>query len=306
MNALFALLPSPQRVATIASVTLTQLVRMRLFIVLAVLIVGFLLLQFIPYHGDLSVEYSGVQQLELIKNIATGCMQLFGVIFCVAATALLIPRDAEDRILYTILCKPVPRLDYLLGKALGVLSLMLIMFLVMDGLMSLTLVLREQQLAAEMTTALSQRGLSAEEIAPYLQYLSEAGVTMNLQRSLMLMFMGWGVLTSMCLLISCFTSGTIVSMVLSLGFYFVGTFQTQFFEALAAGSGQMGVSSMLQMSTQLFSLLIPDFGLYTAADQASSGVALSWSRLGGLGLISGAYFSFHLLIATWLFSKKEF
>ena len=33
-------------------------------------------------------------------------MRVFGLFFCVAATALIIPKDAEDRILYTILCKP--------------------------------------------------------------------------------------------------------------------------------------------------------------------------------------------------------
>ncbi len=306
LRSLLSLLPSPYRVGALASVTFTQLVRMRLFVVLAVLVVGFLLLQFIPYHGSLGVEYSGIGQLELIKNIAMGCMQLFGVIFCVAATALLIPRDAEDRILYTILCKPVPRLDYLLGKMLGVLALMGLMLLVMDGLMSAVLLWREQLLASQIVEVLSQRGMTSEQIAPYLQQLSEAGATMNVQRALLLSFMGWAVLTSMCLLISCFTSGTIVSMVLSLGFYFVGTFQSQFFDALALGSGELGVSSLLQSCSHVFSLLVPDFSLYTAADLASSGVMLSWGRLGGIGLITMAYCAFHLLIATWLFSKKEF
>ncbi len=306
MPAFFASLPSPFRVLALASVTLTQLVRMRLFIVLAALIIGFLLLQFIPYHGDLSIESSGVAQLELIKNIGTGSMHLFAVIFCVSATALLIPRDAEDRILYTILCKPVPRLDYLLGKALGVLFLMFIMFLLMDGLMSLTLYLREQQLSATITEVLTARGFSHDEIQPHLHTLSEAGLTMNLQRSLILYFMGWCVLTSMCLLISCFTSGTIVSMVLSLGFYFVGTFQSQFFDAMLIGTGELGVSSTLQSASEIFALLIPDFSLYTAADQASAGQLLSWSILGNIGLITLAYFSFHLLLAAWLFTKKEF
>ncbi len=306
MTTLLANLPSPLRVLALASVTLTQLVRMKLFIVLAALIIGFLLLQFIPYHGDLSVESSGVAQLELIKNIGTGSMHLFAVIFCVSATSLLIPRDAEDRILYTILCKPVPRLDYLLGKALGVLFLMLIMFLVMDGLMSLTLYLREKELAGMVTEVLTARGFGQAEIQPHLKALSEAGLNMNLQRSLILYFMGWSVLTSMCLLISCFTSGTIVSMVLSLGLYFVGTFQSQFFDAMLVGSGELGVSSTLRTVSEIFALLVPDFSLYTAADQASAGQMLSWGMLGGLGLITLAYFSFHLLIATWLFAKKEF
>ena len=102
-GALRSLVRTPARIAAVAGVTFTQLVRMRLFLVLAVFGIGFLALQFLPYQGQLGVEFRGVQQLQLIKDIALGCMQLFGLIFCVGATALLIPRDTEDRILYTSL-----------------------------------------------------------------------------------------------------------------------------------------------------------------------------------------------------------
>ncbi|MEG1071798.1 MAG: hypothetical protein RSE01_08290, partial [Akkermansia sp.] len=68
----------------------------------------------------------------LLKNSAFGAMRLFGLIFCVTATSLLIPKDTEDRILYTILCKPVPRIDYLMGKALGVLALTVLAVGIMD------------------------------------------------------------------------------------------------------------------------------------------------------------------------------
>ena len=129
-GALSSLVRTPARIAAVAGVTFTQLVRMRLFLVLAVFGIGFLALQFLPYPGQLGVEFRGVQQLQLIKDIALGCMQLFGLIFCVGATALLIPRDTEDRILYTILCKPVPRFDYLAGKAVGVLALLLVISLI--------------------------------------------------------------------------------------------------------------------------------------------------------------------------------
>ena len=159
-GALRSLVRTPARIAAVAGVTFTQLVRMRLFLVLAVFGIGFLALQFLPYQGQLGVEFRGVQQLQLIKDIALGCMQLFGLIFCVGATALLIPRDTEDRILYTILCKPVPRFDYLAGKAVGVLALLLVMLLMMDGLMSALLYLREGSLTAEMQLALQHQGIA--------------------------------------------------------------------------------------------------------------------------------------------------
>jgi len=296
----------PARVAAVAGVTFTQLVRMRLFLVLAVFTLGFLGLQFVPYQDHLGIEFRGVQQLQLIKDVAVGCMQLFGLIFCVAATALLIPRDSEDRILYTILCKPVPRFDYLAGKALGVLALLLGMLLFMDGLMSLLLWLRESSLAEELRAALEAQGYSAAECQPYLDQVHEAGNTWNTQRGVLAMFLGFAVLTTLTLLFSCFTSGTIVSMIFALGAYFIGMFQGQFFHALAAGSGQASISELMQKAGQVCSVLLPDFGLFAISDTAGAGAVLGAGLLGQLALIAVAYMLLHLLVATWIFAHKEF
>ncbi len=296
----------PGRVAAVAGVTFTQLVRMRLFLVLAVFAVGFLLLQFIPYQEHIGVEFRGVQQLQLIKDVAIGCMQLFGLFFCVAATALLIPRDTEDRILYTILCKPVPRFDYLLGKACGVLALLLLMLLLMDGLMSLLLYVRESSLVAELTSTLAAQGYTAADSQPYLQQVYDAGNTWDTQAGILAMFMGFVVLTGLTLLYSCFTSGTIVSMIFALGSYFIGMFQGQFFHALSAGDGVAGVSPLMQRAAQVCSVILPDFSIFTVADAASAGVPVGGGLLGGMFLIALAYLLLHLLVATWIFVHKEF
>lgn len=296
----------PARIAAVAGVTFTQLVRMRLFLVLAVFALGFLALQFMPYQEHLGAEFRGVQQLQLIKDAALGCMQLFSLVFCVGATALLIPRDTEDRILYTILCKPVPRFDYLAGKAAGVLSLLLVMLLCMDGLMALLLWLREGAMAQETRDVLLAQGYSQGDIALYLEQIHEAGNTWNTQRGIMAMFLGYGVLTSLTLLFSCFTSGTLVSMVFALGAYYVGLFQGQLFNGIAAGIGTQGTSPLMQQIERFVSVLLPDFNLFAVADTASAGAPLPWSMLGSLALIAMAYMLAHLLLSTWIFEHKEF
>lgn len=304
-GALRSLVRTPARIAAVAGVTFTQLVRMRLFLVPAVFGIGFLALQFLPYQGQLGVEFRGVQQLQLIKDIALGCMQLFGLIFCVGATALLIPRDTEDRILYTILCKPVPRFDYLAGKAAGVLALLLVMLLMMDGLMSALLYLREGSLTAEMQLALQHQGIAPAEMGPYLEQIHAAGNTWDTQRAVLVMFLGYGVLTTLTLLFSCFTSGTIVSMIFGLGAYFVGMFQGQLFTAITA-TGQEGTTPFMQNLQLVVSLLLPDFSLFTVADTAAAGTPLGWAMVGSLALIAAAYMLIHLLIAAWIFAHKEF
>lgn len=298
------LLRMPARILAVAGVTFTQLMRMRLFAVLALFALGFLALQFIPYQENLGVEYQGIGQLQLLKDIAMGCMRVFCMLFCVAATALLIPKDSEDRILYTILCKPVPRFDYLAGKALGVLALLGCMLLLMDGMMVALLHLKETAISADLQAALTERGYKAEDIAPYLQQVAENGNTWNTQRSLLAIFLGFGVLTTLTLLISCVTSGTIVSMIMALGAYFIGMFQGQLFHTLAGHHG--GISSLAQWAERALSVLLPDFSLFSVSDAASAGAELSPALLGGLGAIAAAYMLLHLLAATWIFSYKEF
>lgn len=293
----------PGRVAAVAGVTLTQLVRMRLFLVPAVLAFLFLGLQFIPYQDNIGAEFQGVAQLQFIKDVSLGCMQLFALIFCVAATALLLPRDTEDRILYTILCKPVPRFDYLAGKALGVLALLVLMLGVLDGLMSLLLAQRVASISAELSTALAANGFSAEEMAPYLEQVQAAGNSWNTQRGILATLLGYSVLTTLTLLISCFTSGTIVSIIFGLGAYFIGMFQGTLFNAITAGQG---TTAAMRLVERTCAVLLPDFGLFSVADTASAGAELSWPLLGWLALIAAGYMLLHLLTATWIFSKKEF
>ncbi|MBE6415289.1 MAG: hypothetical protein E7032_02010 [Akkermansiaceae bacterium] len=293
----------PGRIAAVAGVTLTQLVRMRLFLVPAVVALLFLGLQFIPYQGNIGAEFQGVAQLQFIKDVSLGCMQLFGLIFCVAATALLLPRDAEDRILYTILCKPVPRFDYLAGKALGVLALLVLMIGLLDGVMSLLLAQRVGSISAELTATLSANGYSQADMQPYLDQVSAAGNSWNTQRGVLATLLGYGVLTTLTLLISCFTSGTIVSIIFGLGAYFIGMFQDMLFSAISAGQG---TTAAMRWAEQACAVILPDFGLFSVADTASAGAELSWPLLGGLALIAAGYMLLHLLTATWIFSRKEF
>ena len=296
-------LQMPARVAAVAGVTLTQLIRMRLFLVPAVVAVLFLALQFIPYQENISMEYQGVAQLQFLKDVCLGCMQLFGVVFSVAATSLLIPRDTEDRILYTILCKPVPRFDYLLGKALGVICLLALMLALMDGMMSLLLHLRGSQIAAELSAALTAHGYTAEEIRPYLDQVATAGNSWNLQRGILAALLGYSVLTGFTLLISCCTSGSIVSIIFGLGGYFIGMFQSSLFTTFSTAPG---TSPLMRSAETCCAVLLPDFSLFSITDTTSAGTPLSAHTLGMLALIAGGYLLLHLLTATWVFGRKEF
>ena len=134
---------SPARVLTIAGGTFTQLVRMKVFSFMAIFAVVVIGASFA--FADLKTE----QELKMLKDLSLAAMALFSTLFAIAGTALLIPRDVEDRTLYTILCKPVPRLEYLLGKLSGVIWLIFVSLICMDVLFCTVLHFKEKAVVAQ-------------------------------------------------------------------------------------------------------------------------------------------------------------
>src|SRR5437588_7159064 len=129
---------SPRRIGAITSNTLTDLTRQRAFYVL--LIFGVFLIGSSVFMARFSFQ----QEFQILKDVSLGGMSILSSILAVVATARLLSQDIEDRTVYTILAKPVPRFEYLLGKLAGVLLLLAISLAVMSLMFITILYVREQ------------------------------------------------------------------------------------------------------------------------------------------------------------------
>lgn len=189
------------RIWTLATSTFTQLVRMKTFyflIVFALVVVAV---------GNLDLLYTAEQKLRVIKNTAFGAMSVFSWLFAIAATAMLLPRDLEDRTLYTILSKPVQRLEYLLGKLGGVMLTIAIALLAMQALFTGVLWVQEKiALADAYADMKAHSNFTEAEIQTRLRMVAEQGVSWGLLSALWAIFLKALVVTSFTLLISTFAS----------------------------------------------------------------------------------------------------
>src|SRR5438309_9509411 len=126
------------RIAAITLNTLTELTRQKVFYVLlifALLLIG---------SSVFMARFTFQQEFQILKDVSLGAISIFSSLLAIVATARLVPQDIEDRTVYTILAKPVPRFEYLLGKITGVLLLLAISTLVMSAVFLLVLYAREQ------------------------------------------------------------------------------------------------------------------------------------------------------------------
>jgi len=293
-----------RRISVIAGHAFTQLVRMKVFYFLAIFALIAIASNFfdLPQHqGSEATGSHGMDVLRLIKSWSLGSMTLFSVVFGISATALLLPKDVEDRTLYTILAKPVPRLDYLMGKLLGVLLLLFVSLAMMDVLMTAMLQVRTSMVLSHQ-----------QDMADYLKWDQPArdsvrfetlanGPTWGLQAAVAAVFLRSAIMASVALLISTFSSSTLFTTIVGFLIYFIGHFQAD-----ALGGGDTGTSDAMRHLSMVISLVFPDFQLFNIIDAIIQGKTIQLLEFGKL-VAAACYYIIVYTVGSWfVFADKEF
>ncbi|MFD2157839.1 ABC transporter permease subunit [Rubritalea tangerina] len=291
------------RVMVIAGHTFTQLVRMKVFYFLVVFALIVLGIQFV----DMSMlgAVSAVEQnLRVMKGAGFFAMNTFSVILALSATALLLPKDIEDRTLYTILCKPVQRLDYLLGKLMGVMLLVGVGLLVMDGLFCLILNSRVESIVSAQSEALQKMGRSEVYIAESVEAIRAQGVSWGMQAGVLAVFLKALVVASIALLVSTFSTSTLFTIVITVVVVVIGLIQGEardyFLEQQSLGKS----SGMLEM-TRWVALLFPDFKLLGIEDGVINGRDVPLRLLWQVSLVAVLYSAIYTCLSWFVFRRKE-
>lgn len=293
------------RVLVIAANTFTQLVRMKVFYFLAIFALIAIASNFFDLPQHEGPESVGANVLRSIKSWSLGAMTLFSVVLSIVATALLLPKDVEDRTLYTILAKPVPRFDYLAGKLLGVLLLVFVSLALMDGLMTVVLHIRTGMVVEQQAEMAKAMGWPQDAIASLRTETLANGPNASLQGAVFAVFLRASIMASLALLISTFSTSTLFTTIVSFLIYFIGHFQADARDVWLQ-AGQAGEGVFARLAALLLSLVLPDFQLFNVIDAVIQGEALPLLALGKLTLV-GVYYALFFTFASWfIFADKEF
>lgn len=293
------------RISVIALHAFTQLVRMKVFYFLAVFAVIILASNLFDLPQHAGPESVGASVLRSIKSWSIGTMHLFSVVLGVVATALLLPKDIEDRTLYTILAKPVPRVDYLIGKLFGVLLLIFVSLAIMDVLMTVVLQVRTGMVMEDALALGQAMGYSVKDLESVATEVSAQGPNWSLQGAVLAVFFRSAIIAALALLISTFSTSTLFTAVISFLVYFIGHFQadarTAFLDQSGDGEGPVG-----RMISLLISLVLPDFQVFGVIDSVIEGQAMVLVSIAKLGLLAFFYVVLYVLASWLIFAEKEF
>ena len=293
------------RIGVIASHTFTQLVRMKVFYFLVAFVILLWGAKQIIFPNETGGDGSPEQELRLIKSAGFAAMNMFSMLLALSSTALLIPKDIEDRTLYTILCKPVPRLDYLLGKLLGVLVLIFISLVAMDLILSFFLNQKASGIIALQTQQLTARGMPQEMINEQLAEIKAHAVNMNIHFAAFAIFLKAIVIASIALLISTFSSSTLFTLILTLVIIVIGLIQADARE-YATTMAEFGQQNQLSNISLGIALFFPDLQFLSIEDGVIDGRNIPLSIMGQISLIALLYFSIYVVLSWFTFRKKEF
>ena len=278
---------------TIAKTTLLDLVRQKVFFILIVF-------AFVAIGSSLFMEkLSFAEEFQMLKDICLGAMSVFTILLAILATANLLPRDLEDRTIYTLLAKPVPRYAYLIGRLGGVCALLFLFTLFMTAVSAAVLWVRETMVIAEV---MKQYGASSEEAHAAVRAVRDATFTTGLVAGVVLIFIKAAVLAAATLLISTFSTSALFTVMIGAAVYFIGQLQgtaREFFLNTDMGTWWMrGVVAIV-------TLLLPDLQVFNLTDDVIAGASIPMGiflRTAGLGII---YVMVYTAVSTWIFSKRE-
>ena len=282
------------RVAAITGNTFTELVRLKVFYFL--LIFALLLIANSLFMARLSFQ----QEFQVLKDVSLGAMSIFSSLLAIVATAQLIPRDLEDRTIYTILAKPVPRHEYLMGKLAGVLLLLALSILAMSALFLALLFVREHILANETLRATA--GLRPEQVQEALLSLKTSAFNSNLFPGIVIIYLKAALLAALTLLISTFASSNIFTIVVMVFIYFIGHLQATAREYWLQDHGG---GWLVKAFLALVALAFPDLQLFNLVDDIVAGTAIPMSLFTQTAVLGCVYTSIYLFLAWVAFQGKE-
>ena len=255
------------------------------------LLIGFLILSILVIFGSsfmtafLTESAGGGASAEtdvdtkLIKDICVTTISIFGVLITIFISASVVPNEVENKVIYTILSKPVRRFQYLLGKFVGIQLIVIMNLALMGALFFFALYMKER-------------------ILPTL-----------LLWSILLTYFEFLIVSAFTFAVSCSASSAVLPTIAGLFIYIVGNL-TEYLKDVSIRAGQTGqyLDQLVGQIAYGLSKVLPnlqDFNLkdqilYLQPNDPPKDIMLPLLVAYALANALAGY-----LIAYWVFRRRE-
>jgi ABC-type transport system involved in multi-copper enzyme maturation permease subunit len=252
------------RIAAVVKNTFRQAVRDRVLYVL--LFFGVLTIGSGAVIGPLSLG----EAPKISKDLALASISIFGVLIAILIGTRLVYEEIEKKTVYLIVPKPIKRWQFLLGKYLGLMSVLAVILLAMTVIFLLYV------------------------------YVSEGSFQPLLLKAVLLVFFELAVVTSVAILFSTFAT-PVGSGVFTFAVFFVGHV-TRDLRAL----GEISESSFVKLTTSLAYYILPNLSNFNIRGEVVHGVPVAWPQL-IYAMAYGLIYAITVMVISMLaFHRRDF
>jgi ABC-type Na+ efflux pump permease subunit len=281
---------SMRRVWTIAVNTFTEAVRQKVFNILLVFALVVIACALFFRQFDFGEEF------KFVKDFCLGAMSVFGTCIAIVGTSMLLPNEVEHRTIYTILSKPVRRFEFLLGKYLGSIQLVLVSTVLMAVMFAAVLFVmmgvseRKALLEANQTAP----GSIPTEVQETIKQIRAAALDPDIVKGILLIFVKLCVLAGVTLLVSTFSTSMVFNVVVTFMIFIAGHLVGNAKEIW----GHIGLVSWLLA-------IVPDLGAFNIADDIVLGNVIPWIHVAQVGVYGLVYAACVVAAAHFIFENRE-
>ena len=258
------------RVGAIAHNTMREALRNRAFIALSVSAVAFIVFSMIL--SELAVVGQGSR---VILNFGFFAISLFVSVTAIVMGAVLLYKEVDKKTIYTIISKPVPRYEFILGKYLGLM-----------GILAIELV----ALACVWFLVIKSDGgeISGAHVVGMCLILFEAMIV-----------------TGLAVMFSAMTNPALTAL-FTTGLFAIGRVHYVVQEMLHAKEGVFVDQPWSRPIGEMVVGVVPDLGVFNVSQQVMLGLDIGSSYLGQSFVYALGYVAIFLCLAIFAFQRRDF
>jgi ABC-type transport system involved in multi-copper enzyme maturation permease subunit len=225
------------------------------------------------------------EDVKLIKDLGLAAIELAGLLMTVFIGVGLVAREIERRSIFSLLAKPVPRWEFIVGKYAGLVLTILVNVAGMTAALYLMLAWLNW---GELEVVRRAWDAPAADPRLLIQIAFIAGEL--------------ALLTAIALFFSTFSSSALLSVVFTLGIFVVG----QFSGDLRNFGDMVEVPGAVASLVSTIGWIVPAFSVFDAKNAVVHNLPIGADRVMAVLLYGGLYTVVALGGAVALFSRREF
>ena len=239
------------------------------------------------------------EEQKFLRDFGVGFTVIMALIVSIFLGVALVPPEIERRTIFTILSKPVTRVEFLLGKYLGLCSVLLVNILLMSAMFLISYAL---------FVIRQEHGISAA-LAADNQGVSKLGMVfdlVNLSKALSLQFGLVAVMGAVSLTISQ-VMANMTSIITCFIVYFVGQ-SASYWEHLAGGGGSVGpaLSPPVRAVVNAVYFVVPRLDRFDVRERLVNDLPIQLNYIVKADSSGAIYIAALLAAAYFFFGDREF